>query len=295
MGARDWATLLVLSWLWGSSFLFFKVLGHSLPPFTIVLGRLGLAACVLNLVLAARGQGLRRHMPWRDFAVLGVLNSVVPFALFAWGETFITSGMAAMLNATTPLWAVLLAHAVRTERLTWARAAGVALGLAGVAVLVGPAAALGVRAGLPGMIACLFAAALYAVSGQYVRRLHAVPPLQVAAGQLTAGAVIVLPLAAVFERFWLLPAPDAKVWGALGGLAVLGTAFAYMLFYRLVARAGATRAMLVTFLLPVTGLLLGWAVLGESVPGRAWPGMALIGAGLAAIDGGLLRRMRLPT
>ncbi len=293
MGGRDWVSLLVLSWLWGSSFLFFKVLGHSLPPFTIVLGRLAVAAFVLNLVLATRGQGLRRSMQWRDFAVLGALNSVVPFTLFAWGETFITSGMAAMLNATTPLWAVLLAHAVRTERLTWARAAGVALGLSGVAVLVGPAAVLGVRAGLPGMAACLLAAAFYAVSGQYVRRLRAVPPLQVAAGQLTAGALIVLPLAAGFERFWRLPVPDLTIWGALGGLSVLGTAAAYMLFYRLVASAGATRAMLVTFLLPVTGLLLGWAVLGEAVPGRAWPGMALIGAGLAAIDGGLLRRMGL--
>ncbi len=285
MDLREGGLLLALSVLWGSSFFFYKVLDGGLPPFTIVLGRVGLAALALNLVLAARGQALGWRAPWGRFAVLGLLNSVVPFSLFAWGETQVTSGMAAMLNATTPLFAVLLAHWLTSERLSWGRAAGVVLGLAGVGVLVGPAALRGATGNLLGEGACVLAAFSYALGGQYQRRLQGVAFLQVATGQLTAGAALVLPLATVTDRFWLLPAPGLAVWASLGGIALLGTALAYVLFYRLVATAGATNAMLVTFLLPVSALLLGWAFLGEAVPGRAYGGMVLIGAGLAAIDG----------
>ena len=225
--------------------------------------------------------------------MLGVLNCVIPFTLFAWGETHITSGMAAMLNATTPLFAVMLAHWLTAERLTWARGAGVMLGLCGVAVLVGPAALHGAQANLLGDLACVLAAFSYAVAGQYSRRLRALPALQVATGQLTAGALVLLPVAALVDRFWLLPPPGWTIWGALLGIAVLGTAVAYALFFRLVATAGPTNAMLVTFLLPVSALGLGWVFLGEAVPGRAWGGLVLIGLGLAAIDGRMLRRRQI--
>ena len=287
MNGREWLLLLALSGLWGSSFYFYKVLGHSLPAFTIVLGRVGIAALVLNGLLVARGIPLGRRSPWGALLILGVLNSVVPFSLFAWGETRISSGMAGMLNATTPLFAVLLAHAIGTERLTWSRAAGVALGLAGVGVLVGPAALHNLGGDLWGDAACIVAAASYALAGQFSRRLGRLPSLQVAAGQLTGAAIILLPLAAIVDRFWALPDPGVGAWSALAGISLLGTALAYILFFRLVATAGATNAMLVTFLLPISALLLGWLFLSEMVPWRAYPGMALIGLGLAAIDGRL--------
>ena len=294
MNAGEGGILLGLSVLWGSSFFFYKVLGGALPTFTIVLGRMGIAAVVLNLVLLARGEWFRRGAPWGQLLVLGVLNCVVPFGLFAWGETQISSGMAAMLNATTPLFAVLMAHVVtRAEKLTWLRAGGVGLGMCGVAVLVGPTAVAGARGHLLGDGACLAAAFTYAVAGQYARRLRGVPFLQVATGQLTAGALVLLPVAAVVDRFWALPMPGVGIWLSLAGIAVLCTALAYILFFRLMATAGPTNAMLVTFLLPISALLLGWLFLGEAVPARAFGGMALIGAGLALMDGRLFRLVSL--
>jgi len=281
MNADEGLTLLALSVLWGSSFFFYKVLGTALPSFTIVLGRIGIAALVLNLALVLRGETLGREAPWGKLAVLGVLNCVIPFSLFAWGETHVTSGMAAMLNATTPLFAVLMAHvATDNEKLTWQRLGGVALGLAGVAVLVGRAALVGARGDLLGDGACLLAAFTYSVAGQYGRRLRGMKPLQVATGQLTAGTILLLPIAAAVDRFWMLPAPPWPIVGSLLGIALLCTALAYFLFFRLMATAGPTNAMLVTFLLPISALLLGWAFLGEQVPLRAIWGMLLIGAGL---------------
>ncbi len=296
MNAQEGALLIALSAIWGSSFFFYKILGATLPPFTIVLGRIALAAIVMNLVLAWRGEGLGLRAPWGRLALLGTLNTVIPFSLFAWAETHVTSGMAAMLNATTPLFAVILAHFLTVERLTWSRVAGIALGLCGVAVLVGPSALRGARANLLGDAACVLASFIYAVAGQYSRRLHGLGFLRLATGQVTAGAVVLLPLAAMVDRFWLLPAPDLQTWAALAGIALLCTAIAYALFFRLTATAGTTNAMLVTLLQPVSTLLLGRLFLGEAVPLRAYGGMLLIAAGLASIDGRLLARRpkRLP-
>ncbi len=288
MNGREWLLLLALSGLWGSSFFFYKIMNQTLAPFTIVLGRMGIAALVLNALLMQRGQTLGRTAPWGGLLVVSLLNSVVPFSLFAWAETRVSSGMAAMLNATTPLFSVLLAHLLRTERLSWARGAGVLLGLLGVAVLVGPAA-LHAGGDLLGEAACLTAACSYAVAGPLARRLPGLSPLQVTAGQLAAGALVLLPLASLTDRFWTLPMPAAPVWAALLGISLLGTALAYLLFFRLLATAGPTNALLVTFLLPISALLLGWAFLGEQVSGRAYAGMALIGAGLGVLDGRLLR------
>ena len=296
MDGREWLLLLALSSLWGSSFFFYKILGHTLPSLTIVLGRVGLAAIVLNAVLITRGMRLTRAMPWGSFMLLGVLNSAVPFTLFAWGETQVTSGMAAMLNTATPVFSLMLVYLLGREAPRWAKLVGVVLSLAGVAVLIGPTALAGAGGKLGGEAACLMAALSYAIGGQFARRLQRMPPMQVATGQLTASTLVVLPLAAILDRFWLLPAPAAGTWAALAGIALLCTALAYILFFRIMATAGATNAMLVTFLLPVSALLLGWLFLGEPIPMRAYAGMALIGAGLAAIDGRVLRlaRVRVP-
>lgn len=295
--ARDWAILGGLSLLWGGSFFFYKVLAPVLPPFTLVLGRVAISALTLWPVLLL-GQGMRptpRLAAW--FLMLGLLNCALPFCLFAWSERHLTSGMAALLNAPTPIVTALLAHASRDERLTRRTLVGVLFGFAGVAVLIGPglgrelAGGLAAR-GLLAELACLLATLSYAVGTIAARRLRGVTPLQLAAGQVTGASVLMLPLAVFGDRFWTLPPLGAGGWAALLGIAIVSTSLAYLLFFRLLASAGATRAGLVTFLVPVSALLLGFVFLGEAVAPRDVPAIALIGFGLAVIDGRMLRRFQ---
>jgi drug/metabolite transporter (DMT)-like permease len=288
MGATEWCLLLVLAVLWGGSFFFFKVLIEALPPFTVVLGRVGLAAILLNLFLALRGDRLPASPGvWGRFAVMGLMNNVVPFTLIVFGESRISSGLASILNATTPLFTVLAAHFLTAnEKATAAKVAGVAIGFLGVAALIGPDAFL--RSGsedLIGEAACLAAALVYAFAGIYGRRFRGVRPLTAATGQLTASTFILIPIAAFVDHPWTLPAPNAPVWAAMVGIAVLSTALAYSLYFRILAVAGATNLLLVTFLIPASALLLGWLALGETIRPAAFGGMALIGAGLGCIDG----------
>lgn len=292
MGATEWLLLLLLSALWGGSFFFFKILVAELPPFTVVLGRVGFAALLLNLYLLARRDPLPAKPPlWARFLAMGLLNNVIPFTLIVYGETRISSGLASILNAMTPVFGVIVAHFLtETEKLTWARGAGVLLGLAGVAVLIGPDALAGPgRQDLIGEASCLLAALSYAFAGIYGRRFRGIQPLKVAAGQITGSTLLLLPVAALVDRPWTLPAPSTQVWLAFAGIAVFCTALAYLLYFRILAAAGATNLLLVTFLLPVSALLLGWLALGEQVALPAYGGMALIGIGLACIDGRLLR------
>ena len=288
MGAPEWIALLALSVLWGGSFFFFKVLVAELPPFTVVLGRVGIAALILNLLLLARRDPLRLNpQMWMPFLVLGLLNNVIPFSLIAFGETRITSGSAAILNATTPIFTILVAHLLTAdEKLTVAKSIGVMCGFSGAAVLIGPEAFLGLGPGnLLGDACCLLAALVYGLGAIYGRRFKSIPPLKIATAQVTAAAIILLPLAALVDRPWTLPMPSAGAWAALLAIALLSTALAYLLYFRVLAVAGATNLVLVTFLLPGSALILGAAFLGESVTPRALMGLALIGLGLAAIDG----------
>ncbi|HWK44129.1 MAG TPA: DMT family transporter [Stellaceae bacterium] len=292
MGAAEWGLLLALSVLWGGSFFFFKVLVDELPPLTVVLGRVGLAAVALNLLLVLRRDPMPRSPSlWRGFLVMGLLNNVIPFTLIVLGETRISSGLASILNAMTPIFTVLAAHLLtRTEKLTWGKSAGIGFGLLGVAVLVGPDALFGAGdQDWLGEAACLSAALVYAFAGLYGRRFKDVPPLKVATGQITASTLVLLPLAGLVDRPWLLPMPSTAAWAAFAGIALFSTALAYVLFFRILAVAGATNLVLVTFLLPVSALLLGNLALGETIQPQAYAGMALIGLGLAAIDGRLLR------
>jgi drug/metabolite transporter (DMT)-like permease len=295
MGAREWLMLFALSVLWGGSFFFFKVLVAELPPFTVVLGRVGFAAIALNLLLLAK----RDPMPasprlWCQFAVMGLLNNIIPFTLIVFGETRISSGLASILNAMTPVFTVLAAHLLtQDEKLGWNKVVGVLFGFLGVAILIGPAALSGSgRGGLVSEAACLLAALSYAFAGIYGRRFKGVPPLKLATGQITASTLVLIPLAAFVDRPWTLPPPSASAWAAFAGIALLSTALAYILYFRILATSGATNLLLVTFLLPVSALLLGVSLLGESVSAEAFAGMALIGAGLAAIDGRLFAALR---
>ncbi len=294
MTRAEWLMLFALAALWGSSFFFFKILLTAWPPFTIVLARTALACLILNAVLIARGNPLARHHPWPGFLLLGVLNNVIPFSLIVWGETHIASGLAAILNATTPVFSVLAAHFLaRGEKLTAGRAAGVALGVLGVAIISGPEALAGLgAANILAQGACLLASLSYALAGIYARRFRGLPSLQVATGQVTGAALVMLPIAALHDHAWTLKLPGPDVWAALAGLVVLCTVLAYILYFRMLATAGATNALLVTFLLPASALLLGWLVLAEPIRPAALAGMAVIGAGLAAIDGRPVARLR---
>ena len=293
MGAAEWAMLGALSVLWGGSFFFVGVAVVELPPLTIVALRVGVAALALHLVVLA--MGLR--MPcggraWADFLAMGLLNNVVPFSLIVWGQTHIASGLAAILNATTPLFTVFVAHALtRDERMRAGHLAGAVLGFAGVAVMIGPDALAGLGADLVAQLAVLGAAMSYAFAGVFGRRFArtGVAPSLAATGQVTASVLVLAPLALAVETPWELPAPGAEVWGAVVGLALLSTALAYLLYFRILARAGATNLLVVTFLIPVSAIALGAAVLGERLAPLHFAGMALIGLGLALIDGRLVR------
>jgi drug/metabolite transporter (DMT)-like permease len=295
MGAREWTLLLILSGLWGGSFFFFKILVAELPPLTVVLGRVGLAALLLNLLLLARSDPMPRSPRlWGSFIVMGFLNNVVPFTLIVWGETRISSGLASILNATTPIFTVLAAHFLtHNEKLNWNKGLGVMFGLLGVAVLTGPAALAGTGGGdVAGEFACLGAALTYAFAGIYGRRFKGVPALKVATGQITGSTLVLLPLAALIDHPWTLPLPSTHAWEAWVGIAVLSTALAYLIYFRILAVAGATNLMLVTFLLPISALFLGVFFLGETILPQAIFGMMLIGIGLAAIDGRLWKALR---
>ena len=296
MGGREWAMLLALSVLWGGSFFFNGVAVRELPSFTLVWLRVALAAVMLLGVLRLLGQRMpTRGAVWLAFFGMGLLNNVLPFVLIVWGQHRIASGLASILNATTPLFTVLVAHAMTPdEKLSPLKAAGVIAGFAGAAVMIGPDALGGLGTGVLAQLACLAAALSYAFAGIFGRRFRrmGVPPLATAAGQVSASALMLLPVVLLIDRPWTLAMPHAATWAAVLGVALLSTAFGYVLYFRILAAAGATNLLLVTFLIPVSAILLGAALLGERLEPRHFLGMALIGAGLAAIDGRLFRRMR---
>jgi len=266
---------------------------RELPSLTLVWLRVAIAAASLLLLLRLLGQAMPRGgRIWAAFFGMALLNNVVPFVLIVWGQHRIASGLAAILNATTPLFTVLVAHGlVPDERLTALKAAGVAVGFAGAAVMIGPDALGGVATNLAAQLACLAAALSYAFAGIFGRRFRRldVAPLVTAAGQVSAAALLLLPVALLVDRPWHLAVPHATTWAAVGGVGLLSTAFAYVLYFRILATAGAVNLLLVTFLIPVSAVLLGALVLGETLLPRHVVGMALIGVGLAGIDGRLPR------
>jgi drug/metabolite transporter (DMT)-like permease len=286
MSGADWLRLLALAGLWSGSFLLVALALPALPPLTVALGRVAVGALALLALLASRGERLpRAPADWGAFLVMGALNNALPFALIAWGQLHIASGLAAICNAATPLFTVALAAALGLQPLSSGRLAGLACGLAGVVLLVGPAALDGLgRAGW-GEAAVLGATISYAAASLYGRRFRAQPPLVPAAGMLCGSTVILAPLVLVIDRPWTLAAPGAVPVLAVVAMGLLSTALAYRLYFRILASAGATNLMLVTLIVPAGALLLGALVLGERVGPQALGGMALIAAGLAAIDG----------
>jgi drug/metabolite transporter (DMT)-like permease len=292
MGSTEWFLLIVLSMIWGGSFFFVSIALRALPPLTIVLLRLALAAVVLQAIALAKGLTLPRDWRmWAAFAGIGLLNNIVPYGLIAWGQTHIASGLASILNAATPFSAVIVAHYfTEDEKMTVGRIAGVLIGFAGVVVMIGPEALRGVGAHILAQLAVLGAGISYAVGGVASRRFRAlgISTMGLATNQAIAGTVILIPVTAAVDRPWLLTMPGLEIWGAVLGLALFSTALAYIIYFQLLARAGATNALLVTFLIPVSAILLGTTFLGEHLELMHFTGMSLIGLGLVAMDGRVL-------
>lgn len=297
MTPQFWGLLILLSAIWGASFFFAAVALTGFPPFTIVLGRVAIAAVALAVACSMMRLALPRgRSAWLACAGMALLNNALPFSLIIVGQQFIPSGLAAVVNASTPVFAVLCAHWLATdERLTANRLVGALTGLLGVAILAGPAAVTaGHGAELLGIALCLGACLSYGLSGVWSRRvrLAGLQPLQAATGQCIASTLMMLPLVLAFDAPWSLPTPPAAAVAALVAFGLVSTALAYALFYAIMARAGATNTMLVTLLVPVTALLLGTLVLGEQLAPRHFAGMAVIGLGLLVMDGRALAWIR---
>jgi drug/metabolite transporter (DMT)-like permease len=289
MTALEWALLCALAAVWGGAFFFNAVAVKELPVLTVVVARVSLAAVTLLVVLKVLGVRMPNSQTvWIAFFGMGLLNNAIPFSLIVWGQQHIASGVAAILNASTPLFTVVLAHLMTPdEKMTGGGLFGVLAGMFGVAVMIGGDAVNAIGSNVMVQLACVAAAMAYACAGIFGRRFHAMgaAPIVTATGQLVAASILLIPVMLVLDRPWSMSLPGLQTIAALIGIATLSTAFAYALYFRLLATAGATNLLLVTFLIPVGAILLGTLFLGELLQPRHMVGMAMIGLGLAAIDG----------
>jgi drug/metabolite transporter (DMT)-like permease len=294
MAFRDWIMLLVLGAIWGGSFFFARIAVAEIEPLTLVLFRVAIAAVALHLYLAVRGPSFRLALPHiRGFAALALLNNMIPFSLIFAGQTELGAGLASVLNATTPFWTVIFANTFTSdEKFSWNKLAGILLGIGGTAVMIGP----GLLAGLGGPVwakfALIGASVSYACAVIFAKRFRQVPPTVVATAQLTASTVMMVPVVLAVHGAVDLFAASAPVWAAVFALALLSTAFAYILYFSVIASAGATNASLVTLIVPVSAILLGALFLGERLEPFELAGMVLIGLGLVTIDGRMLHLLR---
>jgi drug/metabolite transporter (DMT)-like permease len=296
MGLTEWALLITLSVLWGGSFFFAEVALRELPPLSVVMLRVGFAALILHVLVRIMGKCMPgTGAAWRAFFGMGLLNNAIPFCLIVWGQVHIASGLAAILNATTPFFTVVLAHVLTTdERLSANRIFGVLIGLAGVVTIMGMDALAGLGSNALAQLAVLGAAVSYAFASIFGRRFKAmgIEPMVTATGQVTASTVLMLPLVLMIDRPWLIAMPGLATWGAIAGIALASTVLGYILYFTILSRAGASNLALVTFLIPPSAILLGAVLLDEVLRSQHIAGMVLIGAGLVAIDGRLPAKLR---
>ena len=293
MRTQDWLLLVFLSVLWGATFFFIAVAGPEVPPFTLVLARVGIAALVLVPMVFIMGYDLLTGRDaWLLFIVQSMINNVIPFTLMVYGQQRIASGLAAVLNATTPLFTLIVMRMLAGEALTSSKVLGVLLGVSGVAVLMGPEAVTANASSVVGMLCILGGALSYGFSALWMRRLRHIPPLVSSAAQVLCSTMLLLPMAVLHDRFWLLPVPSALAILAIVGLALFSTALAYIVFFKISASAGPGNVMLVTLLIPVTATALGVLILDETLTIHQIAGALIIASGLVVIDGRLLARFR---
>jgi len=277
--------LLLLGTIWGTSYLFIKVIVAEVPVFTLVAGRLTLATIILWGILRAQGLSLpRSRRMWGAYAVLGLLGMAVPYSLISWGEQYISSGLASLLQATTPIFTVILAHFLTDdERVTIAKIIGVVIGFVGVGFLILPDLRQGLRANLLGQLAIVGSSLCYAGAAIYIRsRLRGQPPLVSTAGQLTMGTVYMLPASLLIDRpLGLSPSlPALASWIVL---TVLGTVVAYVIYFTIIERSSATFVTMVTYIIPINGLMLGALVLNESLDVTVLGSLVLILLGVLLV------------
>ena len=296
LGPMDWGLLVLLSLLWGGSFLCVGIAVQELPVLTIIALRVSLAALVLwGIALFSGHQLPRGRKTWQAFLALGLLNNVIPFGLIVFGQQTIGAGLAAILNATTPLWTVLIAALfLADERFSKQKLFGVLLGLVGVIVMVGPDSLAGISRNLGAQLAVLGATLSYAFASVFGRRFAAakISPLHTALGQVTASSFILVPLALMIDTPWASALPSQATIFAILGLAVLSTAGGYLLFFNILERAGATNVSLVTLLIPPSAIAMGMLILEETLQGIHFIGLALIILGLLSLQGRLFRLSR---
>jgi drug/metabolite transporter (DMT)-like permease len=284
---RTWTELCLLAAIWGASFLSISIALREMGPLTAVLHRVFWAALLLWPVVWLRGGRFPRDREsWIAFGVMGLLNNAIPFTLMAWGQTHIETGLVSIFNASTAIFGALVAASLLPEeRLTRARALGVALGFAGVVAIIGADALRGLDIRSLAQGAVTLGAFSYALASVWARRrLAGRPPELAAAGMLTASTLIMAPLALISEGAPPLHLSPAT-WAAITWYAALGTAFAYLLYYRIIARAGAANTMLVTLMIPPVSIALGAVILGERIGPAAAVGYGLVALGLVIIDG----------
>ena len=289
-----WGMFMALSLLWGGSFLFNRIAVAEIPTFEVVLGRVAIAAIALLFVATITGVRLPRdRISWRDFLVMGILNNIIPFCLIVWGQRTIGAGLASILNATTPIFGVLIAHAFTADdKASVNKIVGIAVAFVGVVVLVGVDALSGLGDHLVAELACLGASLSYGFSALWSRRFRGRPPLITATGQLLCSSALLLPLVLLVSPPWAHALPGPAALGSVVALALMSTAVAYILFFRLTTLVGPTNTTLVTLVIPPSAITLGIVVLGERPAPQHLAGILLIGCGLAAIDGRLWRRLR---
>lgn len=288
LGITEWTLLVGLSILWGGSYLFMKLAVVGLPFFTIVLGRVAIAALALFIILmisgikVPRGQGI-----WMAFFGMGILNNVIPMSLIVFSQNSISVGLASIINSITPLFTILVAHmTTNDERLTLRKLVGVGFGIMGVVMLIGPELVKDLGVTALGEWACLGAALSYACANTFGRRFKQLgtKPMQTAFGQVTASTIVLIPLTIIVDQPWTLPDPGFLPVLSVFALGIFCTALAYVIYFQILARSGATAIALVTLMIPPSAIMMGWLVIGEQISFQDFLGMALIGIGLFSVN-----------
>lgn len=294
MSTLAWALLLLLAFIWGGSFVFAKVAVAEIPPFTLVLLRVGLAAATLWLVCLATGVPMPRTLAaWGAYMVMGLLNNVIAFSLIFTGQQEIGASLASILNGSMPFFTVLIAGILLAdEKFSTRKFIGIAIGFAGVVLIIGPRHLLGLGDHLLSELMLVGAAVSYAFASVWGRRFAGENPMATATGQLTMSTLMMIPIASLVDQPWTLPMPSLATLGSVIALAVVCTAFAYVLFFRILDMAGATNVSLVTMLVPVSATLLAVPLLDERLELLTIVGFAIITLGLLVLDGRPVRAAR---
>lgn len=291
MNAKNWALLCLLSLIWAGAFLFAKVAVSEIPPLTLAFLRVALAAAVLHIALYMTGHRFNWSLgAMTPFLIMGLLNNAIPFSLLFWGQTQIAAGLAAILNATTPIFAFLIAGVwQKQEAIAMHRFLGVFAGFSGVALILSSGFSGLERSPVWAQIACLGAALSYGLAAAYAKRFKGTPPIVSATGQLTGSSILLLVPAIVFAGSWSPITTSAVAWANVIALGVIATAAAYLIYFRLLAQAGATNAALVTLLIPANTVLFGYLLLGEKLVAVQIAGFTCLLLGLLLLDGRVLR------